>query len=195
MHTTGPDAERGAFSEELRSRPSGRKYRNAATREGPPHTGSPSTGPRSAPPRPCACGQPCLLPGEPWLGPEAPLGPAWPHAPPHPLAESPKWSATARSFSPVEPCHCCHQEDENLQAASPQAPLISRAHSRAPDGCAESQCARAASSSGACRHVGLLSIVLGQFYLINKNRSKITFGRRHVFKRRRRSERTGKSNA
>lgn len=56
-------------------------------------------------------------------------------------------------------------------------------------------CARAESSSGACQHVGLLSITLEQLYLINKNRSKITFGKQHVFKRKRRSEGSGKSDA
>lgn len=56
-------------------------------------------------------------------------------------------------------------------------------------------CARAESSSGACQHVGLLSIALEQLYLINKNRSKITFGKQHVFKRKRRSEGSGKSDA
>lgn len=50
-------------------------------------------------------------------------------------------------------------------------------------------CAHAlAGSSSACQHVGLLSIALEQFYLINKNRSKITFGKQHIFKRKRRSE-------
>lgn len=44
------------------------------------------------------------------------------------------------------------------------------------------------SCSSACQHAGLLSIVLEQFYLINKNRSKITFGKQHIFKRKRRSE-------
>lgn len=54
---------------------------------------------------------------------------------------------------------------------------------------------RAESSSGARQHVGLLSIALGQLYLINKNRSKITFGKQHVFTRKRRSEGSGKSDA
>lgn len=77
----------------------------------------------------------------------------------------------------------------------PQTPLINYGLSRAHRFCV-CMCAHAlVSSSSVCQHVGLLSIVLEQFYLINKNRSKITFGKQHIFKRKRRSEWTGKSNA